>query len=180
MGRYDVRDLARPFMEKLARRTGEVIHLSILDGNEIVYLEKKGEGQVLTVATKVGARNPAHASAMGKVLLAGLPRGELHDVLDSRPLTRFTANTITEIPRLVEELERIRGQGFAIDDEETFPGIRCIAAPVRNRKGGIVAAISATVPKQRMGQQRMNQIRKAIVETAGLISNQMTMSELGE
>jgi DNA-binding IclR family transcriptional regulator len=178
-GRYDLRDLAGPHMDDLAQRIGEIIHLSILDRNEIVYLEKKGEGQVLTVATKVGGRSPAHASAMGKVLLSGLSQEELADVLSLGPLTKFTPNTIVEIPALQTELEKIESQGFAIDNEETFPGIRCVAAPVRCR-GRVVAAISATVPTQRMGQQRMNDIRKQIIETAQLISQRMTMTGLGE
>jgi IclR family KDG regulon transcriptional repressor len=178
-GRYDLRDLAGPHMDDLAQRIAEIIHLSILDRNEIVYLEKKGEGQVLTVATKVGGRSPAHASAMGKVLLSGLSQEELADVLSLGPLAKFTPNTIAEMPVLQKELEKIRSQGFAFDNEETFPGIRCVAAPVRCR-GRVVAAISATVPTQRMGQQRMNDIRKQIIETAQLISQRMTMTGLGE
>lgn len=180
MGRYNLRDLAGPYMEELAQRIGEIIHLSILDRNEIVYLEKKGEGQVLTVATKVGGRSPAHASAMGKVLLSGLSPEKLDEVFAIGQLAQFTPNTITEIPELLKELEKIRSQGFATDNEETFPGIRCVAAPICSRSGGIVAAISATVPTQRMGQQRRNEIRKRIIETAHLISERITMTGLGE
>jgi DNA-binding IclR family transcriptional regulator len=180
MGRHDLRDLAGPYLEDLARSIGEIIHLSILDRNEIVYLEKKGEGQFLTVATRVGGRNPAHASAMGKVLLAGLSQKELTDVLAIGPLAKFTPNTITEMPELLKELEKVRVQGFAIDNEETFPGIRCAAAPISSRGGKTIAAISATVPKQRMGQQRMKGIREQIIETARVISERITMTGLGE
>ena len=179
MGRYDLRDHARPYMEELAQEIGEIIHLSILDRNEIVYLEKKGEGQPLTVATRVGGRSPAHACAMGKVLVSGLSQKELAEVLALGPLTRFTPNTITETPQLVRELERIRTQGFAVDNEETFPGIRCVAAPICSPNGRVVAAISATVPTQRMRQQRMNEIRKEIIETARRISERTTMLGLG-
>lgn len=180
VGRYDLRDHARPYMEELAQEIGEIIHLSILDTNEIVYLEKKGGGQPLTVATRVGGRSPSHASAMGKVLLSGLSRKELADVLGVGPLARFTSTTITEMPQLCGALEKIRSQGFAIDNEETFPGIRCVAAPIHGRDGRIVAAISATVPKQRMGNQRMREIRKRVVQTARLISERITLSGLGE
>jgi DNA-binding IclR family transcriptional regulator len=180
MGRDDLRDVAGPELENLARKTGEIIHLSILDRNEIVYLEKKGEGQFLTVATKIGGRSPAHASAMGKVLLSGLSGQELSGVLAPGPLARFTPNTITEMPVLISELEKVRNQGFAIDDEEAFPGIRCVAAPIRGRGGRIVAAISATVPRQRMAHQRMNEIRKEMTETARMISERIEMTGLGE
>jgi DNA-binding IclR family transcriptional regulator len=174
---YNVRDYASPFMEELGKRINEIIHLSILDRNEIVYLEKKGEGQTLTVATKIGGRNPAHASAMGKVLLSGLSQDELAEILTHSPLQRFTSTTITEIPKLLKELEKVRKQGFAIDNEESFAGIRCVAAPIKDDKGKIIAAISATVPKQRMTKQRMVEIKKHIIGTVSLISNQIKYTE---
>jgi DNA-binding IclR family transcriptional regulator len=180
LGRYGLRDHAGPYMEGLAKELGEIVHLSVLDSNEIVYLEKKGEGQPLTVATKVGGRNPAHASAMGKVLLSGLSEKELADVLAKGPLARFTPNTITEESELLRELEKIRDHGYAMDDEETFPGIRCVAAPIYDTNRVMVAAISATVPKQRMGKQRMKEIRKHVAETARLISARIAGSGLGE
>ena len=97
---YDLREVAGPTMEELAARTGEIIHLSILDGREIVYLEKKGAGQVLTVATRVGGRYPAYASAMGKALLAFLPEQRLREILEQTELAALTPNTITEKARL--------------------------------------------------------------------------------
>ncbi len=81
LGRYELRELAAPFMEELAKKSGEIVHLSILDGSQIVYLDKRGRSQPLTVSTTIGGRSPAHASAMGKVLLAGLPAAELQRVL---------------------------------------------------------------------------------------------------
>jgi IclR family KDG regulon transcriptional repressor len=176
INRYDLRHLAGPYLDELAKELGEIIHLSILDGNEIVYLEKKGREQPLTVSSKVGGRSPAYASARGKVLLSGLPEKVLMQVITKRPLVRFTANTIVEIPDLMAELARIREQGFATDMEEAVQGIRCVATPILGRDGEIIAAISATVPKQRMGVRRMNQIRKRVVETARLISNHVAIS----
>jgi DNA-binding IclR family transcriptional regulator len=173
LGRYDLRGHAGPFMEALARKTNEIIHLSILDRNEIVYLDKKGEGQPLTVSTKIGGRSPAHACAMGKALLAGLPSHGLANVLELGPLAKLTPATIATIPKLLKELDRVRKQGYAVDDEESFAGIRCVAAPVVGGKGNVVAAISATVPKQRMGQKRMKEIRDHVIDTARLISKRI-------
>ncbi len=170
LNRYDLRDRTGPYLEALAQETGEIIHLSILDGVDIVYLEKKGQGQPLTVATRVGGRYPAYASAMGKVLLSALPPQDLSDVLKACPLKKLTPTTITEVPELLKALERVKAQGFALDNEESFPGVCCVAAPLHERNGQVVAAISATVPKQRMGKRRMEQLRKLVVETAGLIS----------
>ncbi len=177
LNRFDLRDHATPFMEALAKKTGEIIHLSILDKNEIVYLDKKGEGQALTVGTKVGGRNPAHASSMGKVLLAGIPRDDLMDVLSLGPLLPRTSSTITGIPELLKELEKVRKQGFALDNEESFPGIRCVAAPIFDRRGKVVASLSVTAPKQRMRQERMKEVKKLVIETSRSISRRIGMSE---
>jgi len=100
--------------------------------------------------------------------LSALSPEQLADVLC--PLEKFIPHTIVEIPELLSELDNVRKQGFAIDNEESFAGIRCVAAPIKNSKGRIVAAISATVPKQRMNYRRMEEIRKQVIETARLIS----------
>ncbi|MBN2552600.1 MAG: IclR family transcriptional regulator [Spirochaetales bacterium] len=170
LARYDLREVAGPPMEELAARTGEIIHLSILDGYEIVYLEKKGAGQVLTVATRVGGRYPAYASAMGKVLLAFLPEQQLQGILEETELVALTPKTITDEGRLKRELAAIRGQGYAVDDEEAFPGIRCVAAPIREPSGRVVAALSATIPAQRLPTERSPELINMIGETASRIS----------
>jgi len=175
-GGYKLPDIAAPFMEALAQSTGEIVHLSILDGEEIVYLEKKGRSQPLTVSTMVGGRNPAHASAMGKVLLSGLPKAERAALLGRGPLARLTANTITDPQLLSRELEAVRRRGYALDDEESFQGIRCLAAPLRDRDGRVVAAISVTAPSQRLGSRRAAEIRRQVLEAARLISERIPPS----
>jgi DNA-binding IclR family transcriptional regulator len=178
-GRHDIRQIASPYMEELARETGEVIHLAVLDGADIVYLEKKGQGQVLTVATRVGGRNPAYASSMGKILLADLPESELKRVLGPGKLKKLTPNTITEMPRLMEELGRIREQGFALDNEETFPGIRCVGAPIRDSGGRVIAAVSVTVPLQRMSDERVRELWRLVTNTARMISERVAAEQNG-
>ena len=170
LDRYDFREQARPFLIKLADETGEIIHLSILDGGEIIYLDKRGEAQPLTVATKIWGRHPAHCSAMGKVLLSGLSMEGMKEALGPGPYQRMTRNTITDPVVLYEVLQCVRDDGFAIDDEEAFQGIRCVAAPVVGRDGRILAAISATVPKQRMDSERTMEICGLIKGAAGEIS----------
>ena len=92
----------------------------------------------------------------------------------------MTPKTITQLPKLLRELGQVRTQGFAVDDEESFPGVRCVAGPIHGRGGRMTAAISATVPKQRMGKKRIDEIRKQVVETAQLISERLARSTLGE
>ena len=173
LARYELRELAALFMEELAEKSGEIVHLSILDGAQIVYLDKRGRSQPLTVSTTIGGRSPAHASAMGKVLLAGLLAEEAQQVLGSRRLLRFTPTTITDRRRLARELEAIRRQGYALDNEETFPGIRCAAAPLLDGAGKVLAAISVTAPTQRMGARRQAEISKWVTDTAARISERI-------
>jgi len=170
VGSDDVRELARPVLEQLSRTTGEIIHLSTLEGADIVYLEKVGQAQPLTVATKLGGRAPAYCSAMGKVLLSGLSRAELERTIGPGPFEQYTPSTITELAALEEELDRVRRQGYAIDDEEAFPGIKCVAAPIRDGKERIIAAISATVPKQRMDPERTEELCMMITDAAEKIT----------
>ena len=115
---------------------------------------------------------------MGKVLLAGLPMEELHRVLSSRPLVRRTPNTITDRTALERELEKVRKRGYAVDNEESFPGIKCVAAPIQNHHGKVIAAISATVPTPRMTKQRMTEITKLVRETARSISERVGMRSI--
>jgi IclR family acetate operon transcriptional repressor len=117
---------------------------------------------------------------MGKVLLSGLSEKTLGEVLAIGPLAKLTPNTITDITALLRELERVKRQGFAVDREESFLGIRCVAAPICGTDGKMVAAMSATVPKQRMGDQRMREIRMQVVETARLISEWIAVNQIGD
>jgi DNA-binding IclR family transcriptional regulator len=177
-GGSDIRQTAAPFMEELARDTGEVVHLAVLDGSDIVYLEKKGQGQILTVATRIGGRNPAYASSMGKVLLADLPNGQIKELLGRGKLKKLTPNTITDIPKLEDELKRIREQGFALDNEETFPGIRCVGAPIRDAGEKVIAAVSVTVPVQRMNDERVRELWRMVTSTARLISERVAAGRM--
>lgn len=174
--RYSFREQARPLLKNLADTTGEIIHLAILDGGDIVYLDKKGDEQPLTVATRIWGRHPAYCSAMGKVLLSGLSREELRGALGSGPFHRMTKNTITDFDELSEVLSCVKAEGYAVDDEEAFEGIRCVAAPVTGRDGRILAAVSATVPKQRMDEHRTMEMARLVRETAKGIS----MRSIGE
>ena len=167
---YDFLEQAGPYLEQLAFETGEIIHLSILDRGEIIYLDKKGEAKPLTVAARIGGRHPAYCSAMGKVLLSGLSPAEVESALGPGPYVRMTPNTIIDPAQFGQILECIRQDGYAIDDEEAFPGIRCVAAPIKGQKGEILAAISATVPIQRMDKKRTMEICVLVKDAAQKIS----------
>lgn len=171
--RLDIGEIAAPFLRELANTIREVVHLGILDGGEVVTLTKMDGGQIVTVDTKVGGRYPAYACALGKVLLAGLPNDELSRLMGAGPLPARTPKTIVEVPAVLEELERGRRAGYAREDEESFVGICCVAAPIKDHGGRVLAALSATIPKQRSDEERMERVIRHVRETGERISGQV-------
>ena len=176
LDRYDQLDIgetAGPFLRGLSDTIKEVVHLGILDNQDVVTLKKMNGGQIVTVDTKIGGRYPAYSCALGKVLLAGLSGERRLEVLNLRPLTPRTPHTIVEIPAVLQEIGSVAERGYAFEYEESFLGICCVAAPIKNRDGEVLAALSAAIPKQRSGEGRMKEILRHVIETGGQISKQI-------
>ena len=167
--RMDLRREALPYMTQLAQQIDEAVDLSIFDNNEVLYVEMIQSHHALTIAAMVGQRLPVRATAAGKVFLASLPESQLNELLQ-KPLTAYTKNTITDPRQLREQLQSIRDQGYALDNEEFEPGVKALAAPVCNRGGRVVAAISTPTPASRLTEDRVPEIAKALKEAAGEVS----------
>lgn len=152
-GHRDIVNLALPRMEQLARETGETVQLSRLDGTDNVYIAIAESPQPMKLVSAVGMRLPAHAVALGKVLLAGLERAELHRRYPGGELHRCTENTLPDADSLFAELDLVRERGYATDDEEYAIGCRCVAMPIRDRSGAVIAAMSVSAPTPRCGPE---------------------------
>jgi IclR family pca regulon transcriptional regulator len=142
----ELRQVAVPHLERLSEETGHTVNMAILDGADIVYVERcrtirRGQRDI-DLDLHVGSRLPAYCTSMGKVLLADLSRDELDRALAGAPLERRGPNTLTTRASLVAELKRVREQGFAVNNEELAHGLRSIAAPVRGSSGAVVAAVN--------------------------------------
>jgi DNA-binding IclR family transcriptional regulator len=130
------------------------------------------------MASRVGLRNPAHSSAVGKVLLSHLPEEELNGLIKEQGLPKRTENTITDPIQLKEHLKLVQKQGYAIDDEENEKGIRCVAAPIYNEAGRAVAAISISAPAFRVTKKVIQEsLKKEVMETAFKISQRLGFRE---
>jgi IclR family KDG regulon transcriptional repressor len=177
LGQLDLRKEAELFLRDLAERTKETVHLVILDGNEIVYLDKletEPHTGGLRMASRVGSRNPAHSCAVGKVLMAHLSEEALARIVEQKGLPKRTGNTITDFNRLKDHMALVRKQGYAIDDEENERGIRCVGAPVFNEAGRVVAAISVSGPAFRVTKKTVQEnLKKEVMETALRISQRL-------
>jgi DNA-binding IclR family transcriptional regulator len=181
LNQLDLRKEAESFLKDLAERTKETVHMVILDRNEVVYIDKVETDQHtsgLKMASRVGLRNPAHSSAVGKVLLAHFSEEELQNFIKEKGLAKRTENTIVDPTQLREHLKSVRAQGYAIDDEENEKGIRCVAAPIRNEVGKAVAAVSISGPAFQITKKVIQEyLKKEVMETALKISQRLGFRE---
>jgi IclR family transcriptional regulator, pca regulon regulatory protein len=143
-------EVAEPHLEALVAEINESSSVSVLDGDEIVYVARVPVSRIMTVAISVGTRFPAYATSMGRVLLAGLPDDELDDYLAKVRLSRLTGRTVTSRSNLRAEILRVRAQGWALVDQELEDGLRSVAAPIRDRNGRTIAAVNVSVAASRM------------------------------
>ncbi|MCX5803734.1 MAG: IclR family transcriptional regulator [Proteobacteria bacterium] len=167
-GPNEIRKIARPFLEDLLHKCEETVHLTVLHHGEALYLDKIDGKRSVRVVSRVGMRLPAHCSGVGKVLLAALPIESLDRIIKEKGLSRLTDNTITNEKSLKAQLARVRKQGYAIDNEEIEIGLKCIAAPITDSKGNIIAAISVAGPKDRLKEEAT--IIPLVMDTAAGIS----------
>jgi IclR family pca regulon transcriptional regulator len=164
-------EIAQPLMEDLARETKESCSAATLDLPDIVYVARVPTGRIMTITLGVGSRLPAHATSMGRVLLADLPPDELDRFLDETPLERYTERTITAEERLRAELATVREQGWALVDGELETGLRSIAAPIRGADGRTIAALNTSASSSRVSLEEFrSRFLPALVETAAAIS----------
>jgi DNA-binding IclR family transcriptional regulator len=142
----------------------------VLDGGEIVSIGRAESPHALRMPGAVGRRSPAHCTAIGKVLLAHLPEPEQRAHLASTPLKTLTRRTLVRPDLLLRELRAVRQRGYAIDDEEIYPGVRCVGAPVRNHTGAVVAAISVAGPTTRLPREHFPRFAAEVLKAAGEVS----------
>jgi len=169
----DVREVALPIMRHLMEKTNLTCHLAILDGPEAVYIEKVEPQGFIRMDTWVGRRMRVHATSVGKALVAHIPQPQLEKIISERAMEKRTAKTITTLPRLLKELEKVRGQGYAVDDEENNIGARCVGAPIFNQQGLIEASIGLSGTINQVNAQTMLRILEALKDAARHISMQL-------
>ncbi len=155
---------AKPFLKGLSKKCDETVHLAILEDTEVLYLAKEESSQTIRMISYVGKRAPLHCTALGKVLLAFLPSDKMDKILEKIELFKLTENTIINKQVLIEELNKIKQEGFALDREENEKYVRCIAAPVKDYSGKVIAAISISGPSYRINQKNQNQLTGELID----------------
>jgi DNA-binding IclR family transcriptional regulator len=166
----DLLVIAKPHMERIRDVLDETVQISVLEGRHNVYLDKVEGGQRLRLDSEVGRRLPAHATALGKVLLADLDVDTVAKLFDGIELETFTATTIGSLGALHESLATIRTQGFSEDREEYTVGVRCVALPIHNHTGRTIAAVSVSFPTVRFTPERGERARMLLEDATRAIS----------
>ena len=166
---------AAPYLKELREQSNETVHLAVLDEGEVLYLAKEESAQSIRTVSRVGRRLPGHCTGLGKVLLANLEE-EQEKIIEEKGLPRFTENTITDKKKLREELSKVRHQGFAEDRGEHEKDVRCLAAPVKDHRGKVIAAISISLPAFRMNASKKRKLKGALIQICEDVSKRLGYS----
>ena len=167
------RVLAEPHIRSLHEVTGETVHLGLLNGQEVIYLDKIESKQTVRMHSQVGNTSPLYCTGVGKAMLALLPKDECDDLIDQIDYVRHTEHTLYTPELLHADIEKIRATGIAHDREEHEPGIRCVAAGVQSIETGIIAGISVTGPAFRIDDTSIAQWEPLVQRTARAIEQDL-------
>lgn len=160
--RISVRQEALPFMHELHRELGETVNLSVRRDDEVVYIERASEGNtMMRVVQIIGAHAPLHITAVGKIFLAAESAQQVAGYVARSGLTRYTDNTLTDAKALARELEQIRVQRYAFDNEEAERGVCCVGAGIHNDEGQLVAGLSVSAPTERFKKTWAEAVRQS-------------------
>jgi len=169
----DLHTAANPVIEQLRNITKETVQIAVLDGRHVVYVERRESPQTIRLFGRVGHRNDAHSTSTGKVLLAFLPDEDLDALMSGWRLPRKTPYTIGDQATLRAQLLQVRARGWAENVNESEVGVASIAAPIRDARGVVVAAISIAGPLQRMEGATLRRYSRPVTEAAAAISRRL-------
>ncbi|MFJ5830812.1 IclR family transcriptional regulator [Streptomyces sp. NPDC093089] len=160
----------RRVAHEVAESCGETVHVALLEGVDVIYVAEVDSTHAVRMVSAAGRRLPAHCTAVGKMLLASLPEAELDERLEDRELVAMTPRSLTGPNLLRAALAEVRALGVALERQESHPDVSCVAAPVRDRSGRVVAALSVSVPVHRWTEDREEELTALAVRGAGELS----------
>ena len=169
----DLREHARPHLNRVMFATGETVHLCVFDNGEVVYVDKIEPQKSVRMSSTIGQRSPAYCTSVGKAILAQLPTDQVNDTITRCGLTKRTKHTITSPHALRTDLSQTRTRGYAIDDEENEDGVRCVGAAVLDYAGRPVAGISVSGPAFSITRERLPEVSRPLVAAAQALSAEL-------
>jgi len=166
----DICKISHPYLKNLNRLTDETVHLTVLDNDEVLYVDCIESEQWLRTYSVIGLRAPLYCTSVGKAVLANLDYAHALNIIREKGLRKITDNTITDENTMIEELEMIREKGYAIDNMEHEDHLVCVGAPIRNAKGEVFASISVSGPAARQDMSKIDELGKNVMEATREIS----------
>jgi len=173
LDRFEIRKIARPFLQELSAKFNETINLGYFNSEEVLTIDKIDSTEILRMDAGIGGGEPAYCTSLGKAILAFLPDMQLAEYLQTIELIPFTPNTVISKGKLKEELMHIKENGCSIDDEELSVGLRCVGAPLFNHSGQALYAISISGPSIRMGSKRIEEMQRELKKICQSLSGKM-------
>ncbi|SMQ64688.1 transcriptional regulator, IclR family [Bacillus sp. OV166] len=152
----DIVTVSKPFLEKLSQEVNETVHLCIEDRGEVVYIDKIESTQTIRMYSRIGSRAPMYCTGVGKILLSDKNQDEFNELISNINFIPKTPSTITSKEEFIEEIEKVKSQGYALDNAENEVVLRCIAAPIFDHKGKIIASFSISGPSNRVTMDLIN------------------------
>jgi len=171
---FDLERVVLPYLEQLAQETGETASFAVLEGDRAVYLAQVLTSSIIRGVPPIGSELHLHCTAVGKVLLTSFDDERFDRLIREHGLPRATDRTIVNSQQLRTETEKVKRQGFALDNEEAEPGGRCIAAPILNERGDVVAAISITGPTSRILLERVEEYSEVVKRIAARVGDALS------
>lgn len=170
---WDINQVAKPYLQRLNEKTGEMVQLATEKDGEVLYLDKLDSHKNMRIVSDIGLRLPVHCSGLGKALLAYQSSSEVKRIIKEKGMRAMTDQTITTLPKLFRELERVREKGYSIDDQEIMEGLRCIAAPIFDSGNQVKYAVSVSGLYYNMQGQHLEYVIESVKNTAENISYEM-------
>jgi len=177
LSQIDLIKEATPFLNKISRKYNENVYLGVLFENMVLYLAKKETPRKIRIVTHLGARAYFNCTALGKILMAFIPKDEREEIYKNIGFPRFTRNSITNKKQFEEEIKKVKRQGFAIDNEESEKDIQCIATPIRDHSTRVIAALSISGPSYRFNVKKQKNLKNEIIEYGQKISKNLGYKE---
>src|SRR5689334_9897381 len=172
IGQLDLRERARPYLERAVLDTGETVHLCVYDDGEVVYLDKVEPARSVRLTSSVGRRNPAYCTSVGKAIMAFLPEAQVEAAAQKHGFRQLTRKTISNMLELRAELAKVRKLGYALENEE---GVCCVGCPVWGFAPHPIAAISVSGPTFRMTAEKIPIVAQSVVKIANALSRDLGM-----
>jgi DNA-binding IclR family transcriptional regulator len=179
VSRLTLRDVALPFLLELTEHSQETSHVAVLDGLDVLYVEKVEGPHALRMPSRLGRRIPTYCTSLGKAMLSCLSDDRVRQLFADCSFEPYTPRTVRTVDRLLRDLAIVRRRGWALDDEEIETGLRCIGAPVRDYTGGMVGAISVAAPSARLKGANIARAAQMVKSTAEDIARRLGFGRAG-